>query len=511
MENGPVEYYYFTNGGILRPDIFDKKNAKPGDEVGLDESKRAAAERQARENHTAGGEVVKNILKGFKYRIREVSYLKNAPSKDPADGLDELAEKQGVGFPPGYEYLREKFPRQMRTGFLGITAGSDGFGIDHMSGRQSLTMDVRGGKQLTITYDPRNNEGDGISWVICDKKEIRKALEQKGLLPRESTGERIRAWLADKLKSPVERLKFLSRKQKDMLQEMYPDGFGQEMEQNNVGDCYFVAMLHACNQNPVMPYIAAHTITQKSDHEVEVDFLGKDPRDQKVLIDTKRDLKGQVVVHRSGREEHKFPLTGQPGDRVLERAFARQRRLKEDIGSPYSAPEARATRARYTMVAGEGGHSTEPLALLFGDLASTVEAGRYSTLPIKNIGATKDCEKLLRAFARDPTGYILTAVTPAPHETPYYKKAYRPEQVEKGEGSNYFMDSDFFFFQFHAFTVIEVDETARTVTVVNPHNTAKLRKVISFEEFGRYFSILYGVALNKNKINAKFGGNIFDQ
>jgi hypothetical protein len=285
---------------------------------------------------------------------------------------------------------------------------------------------------------------------------------------------------------PFSKLSFLSPEQRKLLGQLFPHGLPSHLEQSpDVGDCYFVAALYALEQNSMAPHIFAESI-EKAPNGFRVKFLGDYAHPRGIFINNHSDLDGQEVLDKRGRREYKQPITGQLGDIILERAFARQRKEERNAFAPTQAREL-------TMTAAEGGLCEEPLKMLLGEKAEMTVIG-YSNPLANHPRDRSDAEKLLMQFGIRPHRFIVTACTPSSFPTKFFRDGYHREF---GEGRKYFMDPERFFYQHHAFAVISVSPTKRTVTVVNPHDTAHRRKTISFEDFFRYFSRIEAAELRE--------------
>lgn len=306
----------------------------------------------------------------------------------------------------------------------------------------------------------------------------------------------------------------LTEEQVKMLSRLWPQGFGADLKQGYVGDCYLVAALHGLGRNPIAPYIFANTMTENVDHKGRIHgwdmtFIGDLSTTETTSIERGQDLSGQTVEHRDGRKVKKTPIKGQLGDKIIERAIGRNRKVKLSLDPtiefqdpPNQKPPD--TDRAHTMAAVTGGHAIEPLQLLLGDLAKNESSGIYGYKSIKEQGdhSIAKIEELLIRFALSPNDLILTANTISSKKTPFHSMI--TDEKSGNKETYYYMDENMFFGQHHAYTITAVDMDQRTVTVVNPHDTRKYRHTISFETFCDYFSQISGVSIDKEKVKERF-------
>lgn len=308
----------------------------------------------------------------------------------------------------------------------------------------------------------------------------------------------------------------------EMLSRLWPNGLDADIQQGHVGDCYLAASLYGFCKNPVAPYILAKIMTENVNDRGGVCGwnvgFSYGPGERKVVtVNSSTDLEGQVVEYGNGRTSKKTPISGQLGDKVIERAFAECRRVRiclsnEDQGSAETASLKHVANAVYAMAAVEGGNSVEPLMGLFGpEYARWAVVGCSGKRSISfQTNGIEEAESLFIKYFLDPDSFILTASTISDGEGyDYYKVVL--DDVTGEEKKKYYMDSSYRFVEHHVFAIVDVDIDARTVTLVDPHDTRKCRYTISYGKFFSYFSKISGVELFKKRLTRDFSGLEFNE
>lgn len=262
-----------------------------------------------------------------------------------------------------------------------------------------------------------------------------------------------------------------------LLQEIFPEGIeNSHISQKNVGDCYFLAALHLIKRHSIAPYLFAsiiEKIPKENGGGWRVTFPGEEP-----IGIREYELAGQAAYNtKKGGFIHKFSVEGQPGDRILERAFGRVRKIQIGNGD-----------GKVTMAVIEGGDPVKPLELFLADFIQEKVHIGDGYIPLERDARDMErARKLLKRFAEDPTLYMVTAGTPKNPAIGYKKD------------DKYYMDPGFRFNQNHAYSIIAADPKRELITIANPHKTRSPLK-ISYAEFFKFFTDMLAVSLDPDKL-----------
>ncbi len=280
----------------------------------------------------------------------------------------------------------------------------------------------------------------------------------------------------------------LSPEKRKLLKELFPEGIEKShFEQGNTGNCYLLAALHVLKRHPVAPYVLARMISREG-KGWKVNF----PNGPSILVKPE-DLNGQWVydpkdedADKDGYIFKKTLRTGQIGDKILVVAYGRMR--KELF---VNKPSVKENKKQYTMLAVEGGFSTEAFGHLLNDITTDIDhAGNYyGDMLYKSSRKMRKVEQVFQSFADNPKNYLLTANIPNLGKKAYFDSA-----------GNEYADSKLRFPTAHAYSVTAVNPKKRTVTVVNPHGTKKQTYELSYKEFFQYFTEINFAKLDPSKI-----------
>lgn len=283
----------------------------------------------------------------------------------------------------------------------------------------------------------------------------------------------------------------------DIMEHMYPGrGKDLEMEQSeNVGDCYFVAALYGLKHNEIFEHLMRKMV--KLDGE---NWIVQFPDGSAPITVSPEDLNGQKIHNeKTGRLIHRKPVKGGTGDRILERAYGRY--VKENLQKVIQAKASEAVRTFAVLL--KGGNPMDVFEAFLGRCVSQemIYGAEQQTINRSQLDVLR-VEQWLNAAAWNPDHIIITAGTPSDMITPYKQAGVR-EFLDRGEV--YFMDKDHFFHQEHAYTITAVDAKKRLVTVVNPHDTGRLKKVTSYDEFMKIFLAVCITKLDPKAIKEELG------
>jgi hypothetical protein len=301
------------------------------------------------------------------------------------------------------------------------------------------------------------------------------------------------------------------------LKKLWPN-IHQWMKQWKVGNCYFVAALHAIKEHPEWYKLLKEIIQPDPSGKYRVILHG---RSCHTLI-SKRDL--------AEMEEHK--IEGCLGDNILERAYWRLRRKEQDMWYNdewvivTDDPYFELTRDGHTAFATdwrgrkshEGWTLYEVLDAFFGDLVQTKNINLLVSDGINN--------HILKVFSEIRWDELLIASTPSirqlnisemntffPKNCSLYEKValhlrrelwrypsqnevYKKIQSDHDFGDrakfvirDIYNEQKTFHFQ-HAYTIGEFDFHAWYIEIINPHNTVTQRSKIKIIDFIKYFDDL---------------------
>jgi len=290
----------------------------------------------------------------------------------------------------------------------------------------------------------------------------------------------------------VEDIPGLTGGEKELLRSLYPDGIeNSHFNQRNTGDCYLLAGMHGAKLKKVFPYMVAKNVFEVQNPEFGKGWIVRFADGHEVVV-TERMLEGQSVWDdQKGEQVFKKVVKGQKGDVILELAFAIRR--QENTGG------------KHHMLETEGGSGYEALEAFLGDIGTIYGFEEQNDFPFSN-STDEDIKgrvlEQLDKFAAESEGMIMTAATPSGWDHVYFGES-------KGNLEHFFMDPQMRILGKHAFTVTKVDAKNRTVTVVDPHDTRGKQITITYDEFSSYFSSIYEIRLDQQKIEARYGETRF--
>jgi|GEM_PF-6908445 len=263
---------------------------------------------------------------------------------------------------------------------------------------------------------------------------------------------------------------YLTEEEAKIIEDLFPKGVDAKIEQRTTGDCYFLAVYYLIKNHPLGAKILADMVEKK-----ENSWLVRPPNLNPIEIQ-EQEIKAHQTILPGVKQE---AVKGQFGDRLFERAFGRYRKK-------YGEQETKKTLAVLN-----GGYPAEAFLFFLIDVAAMLYAGNYG-MPLKlDARQSNEVIHMLEEFARRPYQIMLTA-----------------SSVGKSDGT--YVDNKQRIYGNHAYAIVRVDTNAKTVTLVNPHNTKNARFTISYDEFLSYFSVINGVTLNQKQISKKFKGIEFD-
>lgn len=254
---------------------------------------------------------------------------------------------------------------------------------------------------------------------------------------------------------------------KDLLKAGVKD---LHFKQYAIGDCYFLSSVYALSRHPKGQEILSKMIIPRSNGSFRVIFPGYPDIPITVTRAEVREFKEMGVKE------------GPEGLKILERAYSELRRKIDNDVANFSREGAL-----------HGGFGHRALRHLTGGESKSLSS--HGEVFAKRPDVMINAEKLLNQLAREPENLVVTASTPS-------RGAYKVERINAQGGNEfsnkyiYFMDSEHRFFCNHSYAVVGVNPQARTVTVVNPHDTRAQIYTLSYGKFMQIFDCIEGVRLN---------------
>lgn len=257
------------------------------------------------------------------------------------------------------------------------------------------------------------------------------------------------------------------------------------LKQQNVGDCYLVAAIHAMSCSPYFEMICRSSIKRMPDSSWQVKIPLMSENGEIVTITPKEILpqrNKQFLKKRKGnriipdlRPQLK-PLKGNTGLQVLEAAF-----IKAKFGT-------------VDRIATTSGSSDEALIKLGGknfikDSVYSVQwnktKNRWENLELGSLGTTGQAsiDHFLEKF--DPEIYIATAGT-----KPRIDKL---TDLHRDKGTVKFLVPN------HVYSITNVDKDKKIINLVNPWDTSKTIN-LTFDQFKNSFSDLEATRIDSRQI-----------
>lgn len=248
------------------------------------------------------------------------------------------------------------------------------------------------------------------------------------------------------------------------LGELWPNGTQHlEFKQGEIGDCYLLAAINAISDTPQGAEALAKMVTKKPEGGYSVQFHEGAPID--VSVDEIREwqVKGNV--------------DGPLGLQVLEVAYGKYRDGNTPIQDIVGGDSCRAT---HDLVGWDCQETSRPQPVAEKtSYGWSFKSGNLQPEALSEDPRTKD---LLDGFSKQPKGYILTAITPKTNTHVYSK------QLPSGQNVDY-IDPTYRLPLRHVFTIEATDPQNQTVTLSDPHDSAK-PIILTYDEFSQYFDAL---------------------
>ena len=267
-------------------------------------------------------------------------------------------------------------------------------------------------------------------------------------------------------------------KQKQLIDDLWPNGMEHErLRQGGSGDCYFLSAWDAIREK----YPEAHELMEGTIRHISwgegyaVRFKGIADRD---IIVTENDLMRMEGANKS-------IISGSKGDRILEVAYAKI--VSARVSGEKKGSTTMTALDMYTKdgtakkdLDFEGGVSIKAFADLLGE--DGVDKKTFDLIPA-GFGDKDMIKKAVDAYNES------SIATAGSLQKPKDKKENEDEYDivdAKGETQKVIYG--------HAYSVRDIDHTANTITIVNPHDTARepivLTKEVFLQQF-RTFSIVF--------------------
>ncbi|MBI3632071.1 MAG: hypothetical protein HY225_01325 [Candidatus Vogelbacteria bacterium] len=265
-----------------------------------------------------------------------------------------------------------------------------------------------------------------------------------------------------------------------------------KMNQQNVGDCYLIAAIHALSCSPHYEMIVRSSVKRLQDGSwgVRIPLLsqrGKFIRITPNEIEPQKNprfLEPGFLNKSSDKREVLYPVKGREGLQVLESAFMKSKfgvvdRLTVERGSASDALK---------VFGGDNFHWLDIVSTKIDTKIGTVEE---LTLASLDNDKAKVLDSVLENF--DPEVLIATAATmngPKPSlwgRVFGYPKSFQISAFNRR------------FFYGHAYSVSRVDSVSRMVTVMDPGDTSKPIE-LTFSQFKDVFSQVQAVRIDSARL-----------
>ncbi|HRH93028.1 MAG TPA: hypothetical protein PKV72_00680, partial [Candidatus Peribacteria bacterium] len=265
-----------------------------------------------------------------------------------------------------------------------------------------------------------------------------------------------------------------------------PDG---DFSQQNVGNCYLLAALHSLRQSPHFEVLVRSAITPIS-QDLEV----PDPANR-----------GRTKVERfTVGFDVRIPL-GDPNGRVVRVNYDDLEGGQQTVNNLYLAVEGpvgfQILEAAYTLAlhgrdregqinrkASRGGQSEEALLELIGQQAGLVSRIGGSDDVLLSDQGGRTTQQVTEFFDNySPDKYLATASS-LPGDTDTRTYTARDAAGNRVQ-----------IFRKHAYSIESIDRNAKTVTVVNPHDTSA-PMVFTYDGFMKAFRVVKIVEINHRQI-----------
>jgi|GEM_PF-3309704 hypothetical protein len=301
----------------------------------------------------------------------------------------------------------------------------------------------------------------------------------------------------------VEDMPGLTTGEKQTLLELFPEGIeSSHIEQQNIGNCHFLAALHAAKRNPIFAYFVAKNI-KRSRHMEGWNVEFNSPKKKRTVFGVNEgELQGTEGINKhTGEVEIKKTVFGQKGDKVLDMAITKY--LYHHFRG------ARMKAKKYYREAINGGLSVNTLKAMFGLEGKTVVTWSHKAFGkgLHSRWKVKKAETILDSIGANPDLYIATAGSKGNRK---YVRIIEYEIEKKGKKKTkkikkYYADPQLEFVGKHAYAIVGVDPVKRTVTLANPHGTKSKTKTITYKQFMEYFNDIDSIRLSKAKIADRYG------
>lgn len=261
-----------------------------------------------------------------------------------------------------------------------------------------------------------------------------------------------------------------------LLAGLWPNGIADtRMQQGYIGDCYLVAYLHALKQHPIAPYLFAWMVQPgQGSQRWNLRFLNPEVKTVPV---SRWDLTWAsgfgAAIRAMINPVALRGVSGQLGDRLLEKGISRYRRMAKDAvrrRPGYIAANRREDVPEGTeALAGLGGFARYIHDIIFTDAYAKYHSVGTHFMAFADSGASEQDAVMqwLERYGTDAVPYIMHAST-----------THRKKRLPHGLIAN------------HAYAVTHYDLQKNEVTVVNPHDTKRGSVVLSADAFCACFDIL---------------------
>ncbi|MEI7498385.1 MAG: C2 family cysteine protease [Candidatus Falkowbacteria bacterium] len=267
-------------------------------------------------------------------------------------------------------------------------------------------------------------------------------------------------------------------------------GIHSDLKQQNVGDCYAVAAIHAMRCSPNFELLVRTSMKKNKDGtwDVKIPLLDKNGQTVNITPEELLPQRNEKFLQKKGKYSVDLrpklrPAAGKEGFLVLEAAY-----IKLKFGE-------------VDRLAAEGGQGEEFLKQLGGDSFKTYNIissrfnneGEFETPGLKTLSGEDGylLDYFLENF--DPETHMATVNTKFFNEKNVVASIIKKLGFYREDGSSNF------FVPGHAYSLSCVDKINKTVTVNNPWNTTK-KIEIPFDIFKNTFSDIRAIRIDNTKL-----------
>lgn len=259
----------------------------------------------------------------------------------------------------------------------------------------------------------------------------------------------------------------------DLFEKLYPNGIQKiAFSQGAVGDCYLCASLQGLSLRPEGIELLAKLISKTPEGDYVINFPGFP--EEKITID-----QNDKVYKYDGLKSDSLGL------RLIEQGFGQLKKHLEYCLKPLSLNDSTEkwlwfgfpSNALYILTGGEQFYLDSSNHTSAVDYEEVYECS-FEKMAQKDPAIKQKAERLLAKVNADFDSHVVTAIT----------------DMDEAK-TDWFFEDGTKIVQNHAYVIEKIDEEARTLDILNPHQTWKPSIRISYDEFFKHFTAIEGVKL----------------